>query len=352
MSLEVDIKKKLGKFGLEVSFKSEKSCLGILGASGCGKTMTLKCIAGIVTPDEGRISLNGRVIFDSVERIDVRPQKRKVGYLFQDYALFPTFTAYQNIGSGLNMPKHKKKETVDNLIKRFHLEGIENQYPHELSGGQQQRTALARIIACEPDLILLDEPFSALDCYLREEIQLETSEALNTCENSILVTHDRDEAYKLCPELLVMDSGKVISFGKTKELFQNPGTVQVAKLTGCKNITRVKHIGDYSICALDWGNVILVTGKPVNETIGFAGIRAHELKPVYTNCGCPDNLIRLHIVDQFDMPFGKQIIFRNANVGNISNQADIWWEYTDIHINSEPPEFLRIPPESLLLLKG
>ncbi len=170
MSIEVNIKKRLGDFQLDVAFTAENEIMALLGASGCGKSMTLKCIAGIETPDTGRIVLDGRVLFDSEKRINVKPQKRKAGYLFQQYALFPNMTVWQNIAAGLRNKK-KADEVLPRIIDSMHLNGMERKRPHELSGGQQQRVALARILVNEPDVVLLDEPFSALDSHLRFDLE-------------------------------------------------------------------------------------------------------------------------------------------------------------------------------------
>ena len=153
MSLLVDIKKDFGRFRLDAAFETDSgSVMGLLGASGCGKSVTLKCVAGIERPDEGRIVLDGRVLFDSAKRIDLTPQQRRVGYLFQNYALFPNMTLAQNIAVGVR-DRAKRKETVARLVKAFYLEGSEGKYPRQLSGGQQQRTALARILASEPEAL-------------------------------------------------------------------------------------------------------------------------------------------------------------------------------------------------------
>ena len=167
--LKVDIQKELKEFDLEVDFELKKGCLGILGPSGCGKSMTLKSVAGIVDPDNGVVSLKAdgeTVYFDSSKKINLKPQKRNVGYLFQNYALFPNMTVEENVGIGL---PEKDEKRVSEMIKRFHLEGLEKRYPRQLSGGQQQRVALARIMAYRPDVILLDEPFSAMDTFLKEQ---------------------------------------------------------------------------------------------------------------------------------------------------------------------------------------
>ena len=179
MSLQVDIKKRWKGFSLQVRFETGEGLLGILGASGCGKSMTLGCIAGIVRPDKGHIELNGRVLFDSEKKIDLPPQKRKVGYLFQQYALFPHMTVEQNIRAGAHArPKNEREQAVREVLHAFRLEGLENNRPSQLSGGQQQRCALARILVGQPELVLLDEPFSALDAYLKWQVELELSDIL------------------------------------------------------------------------------------------------------------------------------------------------------------------------------
>ncbi len=194
----VSIQKRLGSFQLQVDFSVSGGVLGILGPSGCGKSMTLRSIAGIVTPDSGRICFGDRVFYDSGEKICLRPQKRRVGYLFQNYALFPNMTVEENIGAGLKPGRfgqrtQKQREIISRMVKQFRLEGLEKRYPGQLSGGQQQRVALARILAYEPDALLLDEPFSAMDAYLREELRLELQRTLKEYEGvTILVTHDRD----------------------------------------------------------------------------------------------------------------------------------------------------------------
>ena len=223
MSLQVDIKKNWKDFSLDVRFDLDKGPLGILGASGCGKSMTLKCIAGIWRPDAGKIVLNGRTLFDSEKKIDLKPQKRRVGYLFQDFALFPNMTVEENVGAGITLPKKEKEEQIHKMIEKFHLMGQEKKYPFQLSGGQKQRTALARIMAYRPDVILLDEPFSALDAYLKEQLLLELLELLKDYSGDvILVTHSRDEAYKICPELMIVWEGRQMEKGSTRALFQNP----------------------------------------------------------------------------------------------------------------------------------
>ena len=182
--LQVRIKKKLGNFLLDVDFSMDGGIFAILGASGCGKSMTLKCIAGIERPDEGRIVLNDRVLFDSAKRINLSPQKRKVGYMFQDYALFPTMNVVQNIQAGMGRKPDPKK--VREYITGFQLGGLEHHMPDQLSGGQKQRVAMARMLATEPEVLLLDEPFAALDSYLKWKMEQQMLELLQKVEKELI----------------------------------------------------------------------------------------------------------------------------------------------------------------------
>ena len=277
MSLKVNIKKRLGNFNLDVAFETERGVFAILGASGCGKSMTLKWIAGIETPDEGRIELNGRVLYDSAKKINLTPQKRRVGYMFQDYALFPNMTVEQNIKAG--MGKHPEEEKVRSYINRFRLEGMEKHYPAQLSGGQKQRVAMARMIASEPDILLLDEPFSALDSYLKWELEQEMRDMLAEVQKPVLfVSHNRDEVYRLCSMVSCIDHGKMEVIEKTKEFFHNPKTKTAAVLSGCKNISAAEIVDNNHIKALGWGITLCVSEIP--EETKAVGIRAHSFYPV------------------------------------------------------------------------
>ena len=277
MSLKVNIKKRLGNFNLDIAFETERGVFAILGASGCGKSMTLKCIAGIETPDEGRIELNGRVLYDSAKKINLTPQKRHVGYMFQDYALFPNMTVEQNIKAG--MGKHPEEEKVRSYINRFRLEGLEKHYPAQLSGGQKQRVAMVRMIASEPDILLLDEPFSALDSYLKWELEQEMRDMLAEVQKPVLfVSHNRDEVYRLCSMVSCIDHGKMEVIEKTKEFFHNPKTKTAAVLSGCKNISAAEIVDNNHIKALGWGITLCVSEIP--EETKAVGIRAHSFYPV------------------------------------------------------------------------
>ncbi|MDO5142485.1 MAG: ATP-binding cassette domain-containing protein [Eubacteriales bacterium] len=279
MQLEVDIHKDLGKFRLDCAFTATGGqVVGLLGASGCGKSLTLRCIAGIDRPDRGRIVLDGRVLFDSEKRIDLPPQKRRVGLLFQHYALFPNMTVAQNIAVGIR-DRATQRERTQRLIDAFYLTGQEHKYPRQLSGGQQQRVALARILASEPALLLLDEPFSALDSYLKWQVELELSDILTAFPGPmLLVTHDRDEVQRLCQQVCVLDRGRSQPVMPVRALFEAPRTLSACLLSGCKNVSRARPTADGRVEALDWG-VVLDPGRPVPPDLSHIGVRAHYLRP-------------------------------------------------------------------------
>lgn len=209
--LEVQIYKKLAEFDLDVSFQVDDNILGFMGASGSGKSMTLKCIAGIETPDQGRIVLNGRVLFDSEKKINVPIQKRNVGYMFQSYALFPNMNVYENISVGLRARKVKDVDiVVQKVMQQFRVFEFASRYPKQLSGGQRQRVALARLMAYEPDVLLLDEPFSALDEDLKEDLLQELKSELQISKPVIFVSHDKEEVNYLCDLKYKIKQGEII----------------------------------------------------------------------------------------------------------------------------------------------
>ncbi len=209
--LEVQIYKKLAEFDLDASFQVDDNILGLMGASGSGKSMTLKCIAGIETPDQGRIVLNDRVLFDSEKKINVPIQKRNVGYMFQSYALFPNMNVYENISVGLRARKVKDVDiVVQKVMQQFRVFELASRYPKQLSGGQRQRVALARLMAYEPDVLLLDEPFSALDEDLKEDLLQELKSELQISKPVIFVSHDKEEVNYLCDLNYKIKQGEII----------------------------------------------------------------------------------------------------------------------------------------------
>ena len=209
--LEVQIYKKLAEFDLDVSFQVNDNISGLMGASGSGKSMTLKCIAGIETPDQGRIVLNDRVLFDSEKKINVPIQKRNVGYMFQSYALFPNMNVYENISVGLRARKVKDVDiVVQKVMQQFRICELASRYPKQLSGGQRQRVALARLMAYEPDVLLLDEPFSALDEDLKEDLLRELKSELQISKPVVFVSHNEEEVSELCDFKYKIKLGEIV----------------------------------------------------------------------------------------------------------------------------------------------
>lgn len=207
--LYVDIEKRLDRYTLKAKFTCDYASTALFGASGAGKSMTLKCIAGIATPDRGVIQLNGITLFDSEKHIDLSPQKRHVGYLFQDYALFPNMTVQANIEAGMHrLTKRERRQIAQELIAQFHLDSLEKRRPETLSGGEKQRVALARIIASSPEVLLLDEPFASLDTLLKLELIPFVREIIEHFgKETILVSHDIDEVRQLCNTVVPIAEG-------------------------------------------------------------------------------------------------------------------------------------------------
>ena len=320
MSLFVDIKKNLGNFCLSVHIETANDVVGLLGASGSGKSMTLKCIAGIERPDEGKIVLGDVTLFDSAKGINLPPQKRKIGYLFQNYALFPNMNVRQNILCGIHDQKDKKikEQALLDIIEMTKLQGLEKHRPHQLSGGQQQRVALARILIGRPNLLMLDEPFSALDSQLRNHLQIEMRNLLkNFGKSALLVTHDRTEAYRLCQQIALVAKGKIVAQKDTKALFDNPESREAALMTGCKNIAEAKKIGEYEVFVPDWG-IKLTTTVPVKDGLVAVGIRAH-----YFGADISHNRYNMHIVDTIEEPFENALQFRYD--GQNKDSTSLWW---------------------------
>ena len=353
MAINVQIKKKLGSFRLDIRFQSDSKRIGILGASGCGTRMTLKSIAGIETPDEGRIEVEGRTLFDRESKVNLKPQKRNVGYLFQNYALFPTMSVEKNIAAGLKGSRQENDRRVREMIGKFQLEGLEKRLPGQLSGGQQQRVAIARIMAYEPDVILLDEPFSALDMYLRDQLQQELIRMLEDYEGTvIMVSHNRDEVYRFSEELLIIDQGRIAASGETKELFQNPVSKEAARLTGCKNFSRARRIDGHTLDAQDWGITLHIKGE-IPDYTEWVGYRAHDFVPVWGERG--ENMLRADIESSAVLPFERNYYLRPENTAGQNTAQNICWfvqrEKLEVLEERGLPDYLEIKEEKLLFLR-
>jgi molybdate transport system ATP-binding protein len=238
--LDVSIKKRLKGFDLDVSLSLGDELVAIFGPSGSGKSLTLQCLAGLLAPDAGAISIKGRTVFDSAKGVNLRPQERRIGYVFQSYALLPHLTVAQNIGYGLHkLPRDESRDRVQEMIAAMRLDGLEKRRPRELSGGQQQRVSLARALVTEPELLLLDEPFAALDSPIRSRLHGELLQLLKRLSiTTILVTHNLAEAYTLSEKMVVYDAGRVLQAGCRDEVLHHPASRTVARFTTTKNIFR------------------------------------------------------------------------------------------------------------------
>lgn len=332
MSLIVDIKKELGGFVLRAAFEAKEGVAGLLGPSGSGKTMTLKCIAGIERPDSGHIQLNGNTLFDSEKGINIKPQLRQVGYMFQNYALFPNMTVKQNMLCGANRERDraKKKALCEKYIKLLGLSGLEERYPSELSGGEQQRVALGRILVGRPKLIMLDEPFAALDSHLRNRLLTEMKGLLKSFGGpAIAVTHSREEAWSLCDTVALMDGGQTLTHKETMAVFGNPETVKGAEITGCRNIAPAKRAGEHSLYVPDWG-ITLSCAVPVREDVMAVGIHDRHFEDTESNA------FPVEILDRRPDPFGETVRFRYAC--QRPGSPDLWRSGAPLHRLGVSPE--------------
>ncbi len=263
--LDVRVRRQLPGFQLDAAFTAGDERVVLFGPSGAGKSLTLQCIAGIVRPDAGRIVANGRVLFDSDAGIRLSPQARNVGYVPQRYALFPHLTVEQNIAYGLTgAPRDERRRRTAELVRLMGLDGLERRRPAQLSGGQQQRVALARALAREPDILLLDEPFGALDVGIRSELRdalvaLQERRSLT----AVIVTHDLADAFLLGQRIVVVDHGRVLQEGTREEIFYRPATRRVAEFVETRNILSATVAGiDAGTVRLEWNGVHLEADAP------------------------------------------------------------------------------------------
>lgn len=325
MTLKVDIKKQLGSFSLSVSFEAGNEVLSLLGGSGCGKSMTLRCIAGIVTPDSGHIEAEGVTFFDSRRRINLKPQERHCGLLFQNYALFPNMTARQNI---MTVFAHRRQSPRDReelyrkLAERFYITGLENHYPSQLSGGQQQRVALARIMASDPVLIMLDEPLSALDSFLRWKLEQKLSVTLHDFQGTTLyVSHSRDEVYRLCDKVCVINEGCSEPVKTTAEFFRRPPTIAACILSGCKNFSRALPTGKHTLKALDWA-MDFVCAEEIPEGTKYIGVRAHHFH-ARQNGDTGENIMKARVLEVREDIFSTITVVRPEGAPHGSSLSSV-----------------------------
>ena len=274
MKIYVDIYNKLDEFDLNINFKSNGT-IGLLGSSGSGKSMTLKCISGIEKPDGGIIKINGDTVFDSEKGINLPAQKRNIGFVFQNYALFPHMTVLDNISFGIN--KKNNMEKIQSIVHKVEISNLLDRYPGELSGGQQQRVAIARVLARDPKVLLFDEPLSALDNYLKSQLEEWLDDLIKEFTGpTVFVSHNINEVIRICDNIVVLSKGNVIEQGLMQEVLNNPTTLETATITGCQNIFTASFHNDFSVYVKDL-DIYLKTNKTVPKDISHIGIYGRDI---------------------------------------------------------------------------
>lgn len=354
IGLEVEAERKLETFTLRVALKSGQGVAGLLGPSGAGKSMTLRMIAGVNTPDAGRIVLNGRVLFDSTTKQNVPAAQRRVGVVFQDYALFPHLTVAENVGFGLHtLGKVERQARVQRQLEAMQISELAHRYPREISGGQRQRVAIARCMITNPDALLFDEPFAALDPHLRRQTEEQLRRTLAGYGGAVVfVSHDMEEAFRFCTDLLVLDQGKVIATGPKHQLFENPGTVAAARLTGCKNIVQASKVAANRVAIPAW-SCELETVRAVDAEVTHIGFRSHQVRFVEEARG--GNVFPCWLVSVSEAPHEMTLYLRlHAPPGpgdGAHLQADVPKELWKLLSVQPQPWTIMLDPARLLLLK-
>ena len=354
-SLQAEVERRLEGFTLNVGIETAAGATGLLGPSGSGKSMTLRMIAGVSTPDRGRITLNGRVLFDSANRINLAPAQRRIGMVFQDYALFPHLTVAENVGFGLaGLPAVERRARVEQQLASMRIQELANRFPREISGGQRQRVAIARCMAMQPDALLLDEPFAALDPHLRRRTEEQLRETLANFHGPVVfVTHDMEEAFRFCTDLLVLNHGRVIAKGPKQELFERPRTVAAARLTGCKNIVQATRCGEHRITIPAW-NCELSTADTVPGSLTHLGYRSHQLL-FQESCG-GENSFLCWLVSTSEAPHEMTLYLRlhaQPDSGDAPHvQADVPKDLWRTLRARPQPWTVTLDPARLLLLEG
>lgn len=353
MSLSVSIKKHFPAFTLDVNIEAGNETLGWLGESGCGKSLTMRCIAGIETPDEGKIVVNGKTFFEREAgkrpTVNLSPQERKTALLFQNYMLFPNLTVAENVAAGIDrkLPKEEREAQVNAELKRFGLDGFDKRYPSQLSGGQQQRVALARMLAAKPDILMLDEPFSALDAHLKGALEQNLAGLFETFHGTILyVSHDIDEALRFCDHIAVIEKGHVMEVSTGNNLVNNPQSAASIKLSGCKNATPARRINDHRVFLPAWG-IEVETDKPVQENLTCMGVRAFFLEQAKEP---GRNTYRVRVVRTSDSRFDRSALLefldREPGADKVVDQTENEMKYLEQHLFWRIDK-LKVPEEKL-----
>lgn len=340
---------------------AEGEKLVIIGPSGSGKSTFIRCINHLEEPTSGTISIAGTPV---TKKNRLEMAKKYSSMVFQQFNLYPHLTVLENLTLApvklQHVPKDKARETALKCLDRVGLKAKAGNYPAQLSGGQQQRVALARILVYEPDVIMLDEPFSALDYYLKEQLQFQVREVLRGYTGDVLmVSHSRDEVYRFCEKSIILNRGQVAMKGETRAIFQKPENVTAARLTGCKNFSRIRRIGEYEVEALDWG-LTFQTEEAVAAEHAYIGIRAHQFYPARGSA----NEFTCEWGDTLCQPFEWDVLLRpveNAGAAgdkeNALEREVIWWK-VDYKQSDSLNQYQRgdrvrlgIAPGDIMLLK-
>lgn len=306
--------------------------VAIMGPSGSGKSTLMNILGCLDKPSSGKYFLDGVDIskLNSDGLADIR--NRKIGFVFQGFNLLSRTSAVENVELPMvyaNVPEEIRRRKAEKALEEVGLKSRMNHQPNQLSGGQQQRVALARILVYEPDVIMLDEPFSALDYYLKEQLQFQVREVLRGYTGDVLmVSHSRDEVYRFCEKSIILNRGQVAMKGETRAIFQKPENVTAARLTGCKNFSRIRRIGEYEVEALDWG-LTFQTEEAVAAEHAYIGIRAHQFYPARGSA----NEFTCEWGDTLCQPFEWDVLLRpveNAGAAgdkeNALEREVIWWK--------------------------
>lgn len=349
--LDVKITKNFRDFKLHTEFLAGNEILGILGPSGSGKSITLRSIAGIETPNWGKIIVNNRVLFDSAQKINLPARQRNIGYVFQNYALFPHLTVRENISFGLakDISIAEKTDLIDSMLQSIKLTDRQKHYPAQLSGGQQQRVALARTLMTRPELLLLDEPFTALDNHLKRHLENELLAILQEYFQGtvLLVTHNADEAYRLCDRIMIYAAGRNVQLGEKQTVIEQPGTLEAAQVTGCQNLLPGEVSENNGIMLAQAGGLLLQCNLPKTAaqkvTIGFHGrnLRLYTEKPSIINT-FPCQTVSVHA----GIYFNTITVHCCGHLLQIDIQKQLW---TEISQNNRDMLYLHIPPEKIFI---
>lgn len=353
MSLSVSIKKSFPAFTLDVDIEAGNETIGWLGESGCGKSLTMRCIAGIETPDEGKIVVNGKTFFEREAgkrpTVNLSPQERKTALLFQNHMLFPNLTVAENVAAGIDrkLPKEERNAQVNAELKRFGLDGFGKRYPSQLSGGQQQRVALARMLAAKPDILMLDEPFSALDAHLKGVLEQNLAGLFETFHGTILyVSHDIDEALRFCDRIVVIEKGHVMEVSTGGNLVNNPQSAASIRLSGCKNTTFAHQVDAHRIFLPAWG-IEVETDKPAPENLTYMGVRAFFLERAEEP---GRNTYRVRVVRTSDSRFDRSVLLefldRTPGSDPVVEQTENEMKYLEQHLFWRVDK-LKVPEEKL-----